>query len=54
MSSDDDNFWKQVKSFKGCGQKEGVTRWGGQKVLMLILAALIVGTLLAKALTSLF
>jgi hypothetical protein len=50
MSWKDDNFWKQVISFRGCGQNDRVARWGGQKILLVILLMLAIGVLVAASL----
>ena len=53
MSRGNDNFWKQILSFKGCGQDDPPPRWGWQKILLLMILSLAIGVLIAAGSDSL-
>jgi hypothetical protein len=54
MFRENDNLWKDIVSFKGCGQDDPPSRWVGQKIFLLILLALAIGVLIAAGLGSLW
>jgi hypothetical protein len=53
MFREDDNFWKQIVSFKGCGQNDPPPRWEWRKILLGMILLLGIGVLIAAGLDSL-
>jgi hypothetical protein len=52
MFREDDNFWKQIVSFKGCGQNDPPPRREWQKILLSIVITLSIGVLIAAGINS--
>jgi hypothetical protein len=53
MFREDDNFWKQIVSFKGCGQNDP-PRWEWRKILLAMTLLLAIGLLIAAGFDSFY
>jgi hypothetical protein len=53
MFRENDNLWKQIVSFKGCGQNNHPLRWEWRRMLLVMILLLVIGVLIAAGLDSL-
>ena len=53
MFRENGNLWKQIVSFKGCGQNDPPPRWEWRKIILLMILFLFIAGFIAAELDSL-